>query len=347
MQLLLIGAALLLVLLFARAVQLAAQWVVVRRAAPVWREVSTRLELTPGPHGRLEGRSRGIALRVSPRGARAELRVAVPAPLPAGLNLFAESRRPRLQLRALQDIRVGDAAFDAAVVVQGRNPAEVIRVMRGEGVQPALMRFFADHPSGRLTGNELVLPGVGAEELPAAVGTLVGLSLALGKIGEARREAIAAATEGAAREPRPSGAAKLQGFTAGAPEAAAPPYFAEYPAPEPPEPPDVAAGEALEPPYDQWLIEEWSRRRRRAGRWGLGALVAFFVFIGSLFAAFGTRRPSDPALYTLLLSMFATPFLIFLAEMDLVCPACDYSPSGRNKRPISDSCPSCGVRLRD
>lgn len=133
------------------------------RTRRVWLELAPRLELslvTGDGRWLVTGRYHGHTLDVllSPNGT-AQLRMKTRAALPAGLHLSRQEHgTERLRLRGLQDIQIGEPALDAAFIVQGKNPAAVIRLLREPGVGEALLALQTHSPRAMITEGELVAP---------------------------------------------------------------------------------------------------------------------------------------------------------------------------------------------
>ncbi|QRK12156.1 hypothetical protein JQX13_20205 [Archangium violaceum] len=141
----------------------ALRWWRRRRARRAWLALAPKLELSfaaDGAHRLLSGRYQGHSVEVllSPDGT-AQMRMKARADLPSGLHLSRqEAGTHRLQLRGLRDIQVGDESLDAAFIIQGSNPAAVIRLLREPDLREALLALVADNPRAVLTENEVVAP---------------------------------------------------------------------------------------------------------------------------------------------------------------------------------------------
>ena len=185
-----------------------------RQARRAWLELTPRLELAlteEGDQRLLSGRYQGHSVEVllSPDGT-AQMRMKVQADLPPGLHLSRqEAGSHRLQLRGMRDIQVGDAALDAAFLIQGSNPAAVIRLLREPGVRDALLALVAGNPRAVLTGNEVVAPiGYPVQEEPCrrALRTLAQVASTLDRAAGQHAQLAASARE-QARSERPAPAA--------------------------------------------------------------------------------------------------------------------------------------------
>ncbi|WNG47817.1 hypothetical protein F0U60_29550 [Archangium minus] len=163
---------LLLVSMLVLPLPFALRWWRRRQARRAWLALAPRLELSlvaGGDQRLLSGRYQGhpVEVLLSSDGT-AQMRMTVQAHLPPDLHLSRqEAGSRRLQLRGLRDIQVGDAALDAAFVIQGSNPAAVIRLLREPGVRDALLALVAGNPQAVLTRNEVVAPsGYPVQEEP-------------------------------------------------------------------------------------------------------------------------------------------------------------------------------------
>lgn len=141
----------------------ALRWMRRRRARQAWLELSPRLELplSEGANERLlSGRYRGhpMEVRLTLHGT-SQVRVPLKTSLPAGLRLSRQepgsTPRPR---RGPRDIQVGDPEMDKAFLIEGKNPAAVIRLLREPGVRDALLALQTESPRALITENEVLAP---------------------------------------------------------------------------------------------------------------------------------------------------------------------------------------------
>lgn len=177
------------------------------RARRAWRAMAPRLELLLGSEGNrrlLVGRYQHHPVEVllaSDGTARLCMKAAGNA-FPAGLHLFPQGPAPH-RFRRQQDIQVGEPALDAAFMIQGQNPAAVIRLLREPDVGPTLLALQADNPRAILLENEVVASLAYPLEEEAGRRTLRSLDRvvsALERAARHQREAVAQTREQTLRE---------------------------------------------------------------------------------------------------------------------------------------------------
>lgn len=156
------------------------------RAARRWRALSPRLELALDPSSRgsrLSGRALARKVTVAlARSGGAEVRGAIQAPLPPGLRLAPQLGKSRLQLRGVQDLIVGSEPFDSEVIVQGANPAGVLRLLQSAEVRDEVRALFRAHPDSQIASGEVSVrlpPGAGEAEIRAALKDAAGAARAI------------------------------------------------------------------------------------------------------------------------------------------------------------------------
>lgn len=152
-----------------------------RRALARLEATARTLELRPTPRRRaFEGELFRVPVEVT-AGEGVRLRARVEAPLPPALHLQAQVGELKQRLRHLQDIQVGDPALDAAWLIQGRNPAAVIDLLRSAPVRDGLVGLISAFPDARLSGGELsvTVPRADPQELKGALQQLCGVAASL------------------------------------------------------------------------------------------------------------------------------------------------------------------------
>ncbi|MFP2928143.1 hypothetical protein ACLESO_23675 [Pyxidicoccus sp. 3LG] len=142
-------------------------------------------------------------------------------PLPAGLQLSRQepgsTRRPKREGR---DIQLGDPALDEAFIIQGKNPAAVIRLLREPGLREALLALQADSPRVLITENEVMAPlenPVKEEACRRALRSTAQLTSALEEAMERHQQLAEAAREQARRELPPVPSPRAAGKAPAAP----------------------------------------------------------------------------------------------------------------------------------
>lgn len=320
------------------------------RTRRVWLELAPRLELSlvAGDERRLvTGRYHGhpVDVLLSPNGT-AQLRMKTRAALPAGLHLSRqEPGTERLRLRGLQDIQIGEPALDAAFIVQGKNPAAVIRLLREPGIGEALLALQAHSPRALLTEGELVAPiesPVEEESCRRALRALARLASTLEQVA------------GQQDEPPALPPARLQ------PE---PPVTPIRVQPEPSVSVTPRSRESERATRDAAIRDEFAQRMSLVSLLTLypGVAGVALLLLGKLLrrGLFGLA----PFTWTLLGMGTLLVGLVGALYSDstlLSCPACErsltrYTEEQRRRRPERRTrhsvwslvaCPHCGVRLR-
>jgi hypothetical protein len=332
-----------------------------------WSALAPRLELslvTGAADGRiLTGRYQGhpVDVVLSPDGM-AQLRMEAQATLPAGLHLSRqEPGAERLKLRGMQDIQIGVPALDAAFIIQGKNPAAIIRLLREPGVSEALLALQADSPQAMITENEVVAPiDSAAQEEPCrrALRALARLTSTLEQVA-GQQEALAATAreqsrrEALARQPAP---APVQPEAPAAPA----PVQAE---PEAPTPPPTRKRER---PDSVAIRDEFVQRTSMYALigqypiWTGFALILLGKLVKHRVMGFEPYTWQFLGIGSFLVGLVGT---IYSESKLLYCPACERSVTQISKeqqqrrpelrvqarRPRITSlvaCPHCGVRLR-
>jgi hypothetical protein len=289
---------------------------------------------------RLSGKLREHPLEVLllPNGT-SQLRMKVRASLPAGLHLGRqEPGARRLQLRDMQDIQVGDRPLDDAVIVQARNPAATIRLLREPGVREVLLSSLTENPRTVVTGGEVVLPlSLPLQEASCrrALDGLERLTSTLEKAATQQQSRVATAREQLRAEaPPPSPTAPLP-----------------VPAPSP-------QAEELEQFYKKSRAPAEFARRVLLHRW-VGQVPAMTGFVVLASAKLARHHgpilgymPSTWRMVGLGLLVVGVAGLFFGYFFLLRCPACGLQLMlQREESSILDTtgllaCPRCNTRLR-
>ncbi len=332
----------------------ALRWVRRRRTKSAWLELSPKLELplAGGSNERLlSGRYRGhpVEVRLTPHGT-SQVRVPLKTPLPAGLHLSRQvpgaMRRPG---RAVRDIQVGDPALDEGFLIQGKNPAAVIRLLREPGVREALLALQADSPWVLITENEVMAPlasPVREETCRRALRSTALLTSALEET-TARHQLLAATARDQARRELPA-----------------------VPSPRPAETApsrDEVLGQGSEDPALALIRDEFARRMRIHNWFGTYPTVAGFVLL-CLCAVMSTGSETllgQPLLYWALAGggLVVAGLLghHVISRKILLCPACgldviepdpELQQFGKGEEGITisltlstDICPNCRTVL--
>lgn len=177
-----------------------------------WRALGPSLELSParGSARLLEGRYRGHPVEVSlSRTGGSRLRLVLDVKLPEGFALTPQGRGPRGASR-VQDLQVGQPELDAAYLIQGANPAAVIRLMQEPAVREALLTLQQQGVRIQLLGQEVFVPVRGdltEESCRALLRDLTRLASAL-RGAVAQHHAQAAAAREALRSEVPVGGSR-------------------------------------------------------------------------------------------------------------------------------------------
>ncbi|NOK16032.1 hypothetical protein [Corallococcus carmarthensis] len=166
-----------------------------------WRALGPKLELSPSvvpARQLLVGSHRGYPVEVSlPRTGGSRLRLLLDAKLPEGFALTPQRRGLR-GASEIQDLQVGQPLLDAAYLIQGANPAAVLRLMQEPAVREALLTLQQQGVRIQLTGQELLAPVRGdfdEEACRALLRDLARLASALRGAAEQHRSQADAARE--------------------------------------------------------------------------------------------------------------------------------------------------------
>jgi hypothetical protein len=119
-----------------------------------------------GMHGNFGNTSMRIYTRVEGSGKNAttytDCITDILPPLPRGLAFHRETFGSRLgKAFGTQDIQVGDAALDQALIIQGQDVAGIVRFMTIPEVRTAILSTFARHNSLRLENRQLRVTRLG------------------------------------------------------------------------------------------------------------------------------------------------------------------------------------------
>ncbi|WP_223642233.1 hypothetical protein [Corallococcus sp. EGB] len=171
-----------------------------------WRALGPKLELSPpeaSPGTLLVGRYRGYPVEVFlARTGGSRLRLLLDAKLPEGFALTPQRRGPR-GVSPVQDLQVGEPLLDAAYLIQGANPAAVLRLLKEPAVRAALLALQQQGVRVHLAGQELLAPVRGAfneETCRALLRDLTRVASALREAAESHRSQADAARDAARRE---------------------------------------------------------------------------------------------------------------------------------------------------
>jgi hypothetical protein len=327
-----------------------------------WLALAPRLELslvTGDDRRLLAGRYQGhpVDVVLSPDGT-AQLRMRAQATFPAGLHLSRqEPGAERLRLRNLQDLQIGEPALDAAFIIQGKNPAAVIRLLHEPGVSEALLALQTDSPRAMITENEVVAHiESAAQEEPCrrALRALARVTSTLEQIAGQQEALAATAREQSRREALARQPAPVQ------PEPVATPVQAEPEVSTPPPPrkrerPDTAA-----------IRDEFAQRTSMYALigqypiWMGFALILLGGFLKHRLMGFEPHTWQFLGIGSFLVGLVGT---IYSESKLLYCPACErsvtkFSKQQQQRRPELQAqarrprvmslvaCPHCGVRLR-
>lgn len=169
-----------------------------------WRALGNKLELTPPQrpsHHVLEGHYRGYPVDVSlSRTGGSRLRFVLDARLPEGFALTPQGLRGAA---GRQDLQVGQPVLDAAYVIQGANPAAVLRLMQAPSVRDALLSLHQQGMRVQLLGQQLVIPmrgGFTEETCRTLLRDLARLASALREAMEQHRAEADAARDALRKE---------------------------------------------------------------------------------------------------------------------------------------------------
>lgn len=300
-----------------------------------WRALGPILELSPFPSSTrvlLAGRYRGHPVEVSlSRTGASRLRLTLGTKLPQDFALLPQGRGLRWRGASKErDIQVGQPALDAAFLIQGANPAAVIRLLGEPGVRDALSRLQARGVPFQLQGQELIASPTGSlseASIRELLRDLSGVASALQSTAESHR-ALAASAREAAQDSAP------------------------------------ATGKVLAPSVQRDLdFQRFVRIREEfSKRWVLHNTL---VFVGGVVGLLGgglwlvLRRGPPPEGWDLAGVPFAAAFTfasltyMFSAYFQLLCPGCgndlhDYDNTDSDGAPnlSLDRCPHCDVVLR-
>lgn len=173
-----------------------------------WLALGPKLELSPSvvpARQLLAGRYRGYPVEVvMPRtgGSRLRLLLDADAKLPEGFALTPQRRGP-WGATSRQDLQVGQPLLDAAYLIQGANPAAVLRLIKEPAVREALLTLHQQGVRVQLIGQELSAPVRGAfneETCRALLRDLIRLASALREAAAQHRSQADAARDAARSE---------------------------------------------------------------------------------------------------------------------------------------------------
>lgn len=306
------------------------RWRILRR----WRALGRKLELAPpqGPSRHvLEGHYRGHPVDVSlSRTGGSRLRFVMDARLPEGFALTPQGLRGAA---GRQDLQVGQPVLDAAYLIQGANPAAVLRLMQAPAVRDALLALHQQGMRAQLRGQELVIPMRGdftEETCRALLRDLARLASALREAMEQHR-----AQSDLARE-----ALRRDASAAGGPPSVSPPR-------------DFQKQAVLRKEFG----ERWTRHKALVFAGGLaGGLVAAPLW---LLVRDMPLLKTWSLIELLLTLVFIGTFVAYgwSIRYQLLCPSCGNDvrqeapdPSAPDEETVVslslDRCPHCSLRLR-
>ncbi|NOK07571.1 hypothetical protein [Corallococcus exercitus] len=301
-----------------------------------WRALGPKLELSPAvapARHLLVGSHRGHPVEVSlARTGGSRLRLLLDARLPEGFALTPQ-RWGRWGASKRQDLQVGQSLLDEAYLIQGANPAAVLRLMKEPAVREALLTLQQQGVRVQLVGQELLAPVRGdfnEETCRALLRDLARFASALREAAE-RHRAQADAARDAARSEIPVIGSRHPLFARG----------------------DFQELARLRAEFG----ERWTRHKALVFAGGVVGLVVGGVL---WFVARGMPRPEGwdlTGLPVALLFIGASVAQAWSIHYQLLCPSCGndvrhvepdpLTPDGEDQPALSlDRCPHCDLRLR-